>query len=69
MAADGEVDAMVAAAIERSRLMQSDDPMDRIRGIIATFEAGCGNTIGGKPEDCPECVRTFVDALKSATTR
>jgi hypothetical protein len=36
----------------------------RLEEAIAEFEKGCSNTIGGRPEECPECVRAFVDAIK-----
>lgn len=40
---------------------------ERIRVYIDVFESGCGNTqFGGVPEDCPECVRAFVEAIKKA---
>lgn len=42
----------------------------RIHIYIAVFESGCSITqppVGnGKAEECPECVRAFVDAVKGA---
>lgn len=40
---------------------------DQIRLYIDVFEEGCSNTQGIEdlhPEDCPDCVRSFVEALK-----
>lgn len=40
---------------------------ERIRVYIDVFESGCGSTqFGGVPEDCPECVRAFVEVVKKA---
>jgi hypothetical protein len=40
---------------------------ERLHIYLAVFESGCSITqFGGKPEDCPECVRAFVDAVKHA---
>lgn len=40
---------------------------ERLHIYLEVFESGCSNTqFGGKPEDCPECVRAFVDAIKYA---
>lgn len=43
---------------------------ERIHIYLAVFESGCSCTqppIGnGKAEECPECVRAFVDAVKGA---
>jgi hypothetical protein len=61
---DDRVKAMIASAKRRSSLLQDANPLNQILGCVETFEEGCGNTIGGKPEDCPECVRAFVDAVK-----
>ena len=64
MIAAPDIEAMVEAARLRHRLLRSADVRERVQGAILTFEAGCGNTVGQPPERCPECVRTFVDALK-----
>lgn len=38
-----------------------------LRGILAEFERGCGNTIPGNeaPENCLECTRAFADAIRA----
>lgn len=33
--------------------------------ILTEFRRGCSNTVGRGPENCPECVRAFVSALKA----
>jgi hypothetical protein len=39
----------------------------KIRMYVSEFEKGCSDTCqSGKPEDCPECVRAFVDAVTRA---
>ena len=40
---------------------------ERIAIYLEVFESGCTNTcLSGRPEECPECVRAFVDAIKKA---
>lgn len=42
---------------------------ERLRIYIEVFESGCSNTEmdpESSPEDCPACVRAFVDAVKKA---
>lgn len=43
---------------------------ERLRIYLKVFESGCSCThppVGnGKPEECTECVRAFVDAVKAA---
>lgn len=40
---------------------------ERLHIYLSVFESGCSNTqFGSNPEDCPECVRAFVDAVKNA---
>jgi len=32
--------------------------------ILKEYEKGCGNTLNGKPSDCPECLAAAVFAIK-----
>jgi hypothetical protein len=44
-----------------------DLPLDeKLRIFIEVFESGCSCTHIGNlpPEDCPECVRAFVNAIR-----
>lgn len=42
-----------------------EEPMT-VSECLAVFEAGCANTapFGHPPENCPTCVRAFVNAVK-----
>ncbi|WLW63635.1 DUF3850 domain-containing protein [Achromobacter aegrifaciens] len=37
--------------------------------ILAEYRKGCSNTLGEGPENCPECVREFVQALEALNER
>jgi len=36
---------------------------EKLAEIVAQFECGCSNCHPKRPEECPECVRAFVDAI------
>jgi hypothetical protein len=46
--------------------LPADAPLEMwLYSAILEFERGCTDTISsGSPEDCPECSRAFVDAIK-----
>jgi hypothetical protein len=49
------------------RFLKYRKALRTVREHIATFETGCsigGHLMGAQPEDCPECVREFVKAVK-----
>lgn len=37
-----------------------------VRRVVGIFEQGCSNTFGKPPENCPECVRGMLNAIKWA---
>ncbi|WP_338881494.1 hypothetical protein WHX56_13920 [Achromobacter veterisilvae] len=55
--------ARAAVLADRQRRAMS------LEEILTEFRRGCSNTVGRGPENCPECVRAFMSALKALSGR
>lgn len=65
----GEAMATRKSAQQDAPTDAKKERFDRLQDILSEYRKGCGNTIGEGPENCPECVRAFVDAVQRYANR
>lgn len=55
---------MVPTAATADAQGDEQERFDNLIDILAEYRKGCSNTMGEGPENCPECVRAFVEAVQ-----